>query len=72
MNIFKNLLQNQEAKINPLWYILSLGEGNSNFSNKGPGLLQRGDNHKNGVGSFKNLIFKNYEVRKAEFYMKAV
>jgi hypothetical protein len=26
---------------------------------------------KNGVGSFKNLILKNYENRKAEFYMKA-
>jgi hypothetical protein len=25
-------------------------------SNKGPGPLQRGDNHKNGVGSFKNLL----------------
>jgi hypothetical protein len=43
-------------------------------SNKGPGPLQRGDNHKNeknGVGSFQNLILKNYEARKAEFYMKA-
>jgi hypothetical protein len=27
-----------------------------NCSNKGLGLLQRGDNHKNGVGSFKNLL----------------
>jgi hypothetical protein len=26
--------------------------------------------HKNGMGSFKNLL-KNYETRKAEFYMKA-
>jgi hypothetical protein len=29
------------------------------YSNKGPGLLPRGDNHKNeknGVGSFKNLL----------------
>jgi hypothetical protein len=41
------------------------------FSIKGPDPLQRGDNRKNGVGSFKNLIFKNYEARKAEFYMKA-
>jgi hypothetical protein len=43
-------------------------------SNKGPGSLQTGDNHRNvrkGWGSFKNLILKNYEVRKAEFYMKA-
>jgi hypothetical protein len=43
-------------------------------SNKGPGHFQRGDNHKkckNGVGSFKNLILKNYEARKAEFDMKA-
>jgi hypothetical protein len=45
-------------------------------SNKGPDPLQRGDNHKkckNGVGSFKNLNLhlKNYEARKAEFYVKA-
>jgi hypothetical protein len=41
---------------------------------KEPGPLQRGDNHKNvklGWGSFKNLILKNYEARKVEFYMKA-
>jgi hypothetical protein len=38
---------------------------------KGPGPRQRGDNHKKGVGSSKNLIFINYETRKAEFYMKA-
>jgi hypothetical protein len=41
------------------------------YSIKGPGPLQRGDNHKKGVGSFKNLILINYETRKAEFYMKA-
>jgi hypothetical protein len=40
------------------------------YSNKGPGLLQRGDNNKNGVGSFKDLL-KSYEAIKAEFYMKA-
>jgi hypothetical protein len=28
LNIFKNLLQNQQAKINQIWYISSLGEGN--------------------------------------------
>jgi hypothetical protein len=44
-------------------------------SNKGPGPLQRGDNLKkckNKVGSFKNLLLKNYmyEVRKAKIYMK--
>jgi hypothetical protein len=38
---------------------------------KGPGPLQRGDNSKNGVGLFKNIILKNYEARKAEFYAKA-
>jgi hypothetical protein len=27
--------------------------------------------YKNGLGSFKNLIHKNYEARKADFYMKA-
>jgi hypothetical protein len=37
-------------------------------SNKGPGTIQRGDNHKkckNVVGSFKKLILKNYEARKS-------
>jgi hypothetical protein len=29
-------------------------------SNKGPGPLQRGDNRKNGVGSFKNLLLQNH------------
>jgi predicted CopG family antitoxin len=38
---------------------------------KGPGPLQRGVNCKNGVESFKDLILKNYEARKTEFYMKA-
>jgi hypothetical protein len=40
---------------------------------KGTGPLQRGDDHKNvkmGWGSFKNLILKNYDAKKAEFYMK--
>jgi hypothetical protein len=44
------------------------------FSIKGPGPLQRGDNHKNvkmGWGHLKSLILKNYKARKAEFYMKA-
>jgi hypothetical protein len=34
-------------------------------SNKGPGPLQRGDNHKNvkkGVGSFKNLLLQNHRI----------
>jgi hypothetical protein len=37
-------------------------------SNKGPGPLQRGDNHKNvkmGWGHLE-IILKNYEARKAE------
>jgi hypothetical protein len=41
---------------------------------KGPCRLQRGDNHKNvkmGWGPLKDFILKNYEARKAEFYMKA-
>jgi hypothetical protein len=29
-------------------------------SNKGPGPLQRGGNHKNGVGLFKNLLLQNH------------
>jgi hypothetical protein len=50
-----------------------LGEGNSSFLIKGPGPLQREDNCKNGVESFKNsrCILKNYEARKAEFYMNS-
>jgi hypothetical protein len=39
---------------------------------KVPGPLQRGDNCKNGVGSFKNLILRNYEARKVEFYMETI
>jgi hypothetical protein len=38
-------------------------------SNKGPDPLQRGDNHRN-VRKGWDLILKNYEVRKADFYMK--
>jgi hypothetical protein len=37
------LLQNQQSNFNQTWYKSSLGKGN----NKGPGPLQRGDNHKN-------------------------
>jgi hypothetical protein len=52
-----------------------LGKGNSRgfFSNKGPGPLQRGDNHKNVKmeWSFKNLD-DNYWARKAKIYMKVL
>jgi hypothetical protein len=34
-------------------------KGILNCSNKGPSPLQRGDNRKNGVGSFKNLLLQN-------------
>jgi hypothetical protein len=35
-------------------------------SNKGPGTIQSGDNHKNvKMGWVKNLILKNYEARKS-------
>jgi hypothetical protein len=54
-----------------LVHIILGGKGIQFFLIKGPGPLQRGDNHENGVGSFKNLIVKNYEARKAEFYLKA-
>jgi hypothetical protein len=53
--------------------ILAWVKGIQVRSVKGPDPLHRGDNHKNeknGVGSFKNRILKNYEARKAEFYMK--
>jgi hypothetical protein len=42
--------------------------------NKGPGPLQRVDNHRNvrkGWGHLEILILKNYEARKAEFDLKA-
>jgi hypothetical protein len=42
-----------------------------NCSNKGPGPLQRGDNNKNGVGSFKNLLLQNHRARIGHIYMKA-
>jgi hypothetical protein len=35
-------------------------KGIINCSNKGPGPLQRGDNYKNAVGSFKNLLLQNH------------
>jgi hypothetical protein len=48
LKIFKYLfLQNQQAKFNQTWYNLSFGHGKSSLFNKGPGPLQRGDNHKN-------------------------
>jgi hypothetical protein len=43
-------------------------------SMKGPGPLQRGDYHQNvkmGWDHLRILFLKNYETRKAEFYMKA-
>jgi hypothetical protein len=46
-------------------------KGILNCSNKGPSPLQRGDNHKNGVGSFKNLLVQNHGARIGHIYMKA-
>jgi hypothetical protein len=43
-------------------------------SNKAPGPLERGDNHRNVRKEWdhlKILFFKNYEARQAEFYMRA-
>jgi hypothetical protein len=45
-------------------------QGILNCSNKGPGRLQSGDNHKNGVESFKNLL-QNHWARISHIYMKA-
>jgi hypothetical protein len=50
----KNLLQNQQAKINQTWYKLFVGEGNSSLF-KGPGPLQRGDNQKNAKEGWGHL-----------------
>jgi hypothetical protein len=41
------------------------------FWPKGPVPLQRGDNHKNGVGLFKDLLLMNHWARKGHIYMKA-
>jgi hypothetical protein len=49
----------------------SLVKGIKNCLYKGPGPLQRGDYHKNGMGSFKDFPLKNHCVRKAQIYMKA-
>jgi hypothetical protein len=35
-------------------------KGIINSSNKGPGHPHRGDNYKNGMGSFKNLLPQNH------------
>jgi hypothetical protein len=43
-------------------------------SNKGPGTIQRGDNHKNVKmwwGHLKILFLRTMKPEKAEFYMKA-
>jgi hypothetical protein len=45
-------------------------KGIPNYSNQGPGPLQMGDDHKNGVGSFKNLL-KNHRARRVHTYMNA-
>jgi hypothetical protein len=53
-------------------YKLSFGEGNSSlFKYRSSSKERYSQKCKNGVGSFKNLILKNYKARKAEFYMKA-
>jgi hypothetical protein len=57
LKTFKSfLLQNQQAKFYQTWYCTWV-KGIQVCSNKGPGSLQRGDNHKNGVVLFKNLLF---------------
>jgi hypothetical protein len=38
------------------------------YSNKWPGLFQRGDNYKKRMVSFKNLL-KNHWARRAQIYM---
>jgi hypothetical protein len=45
-------------------------QGILNCSDKGAGPLQRGDNCKNGMGSFRNLL-QNHWVRIGHVYMKA-
>jgi hypothetical protein len=40
-------------------------------ANKGPGHLQRGDNHKNGGGDLKNLFLQNHFARFNEIWHKS-
>jgi hypothetical protein len=51
----KILLQNQQANFKQTCYKLYSAKGIQNFSNKGPGPLQRGDNHKNACIGWGNL-----------------
>jgi hypothetical protein len=47
-------------------------KGIQNYSDKGPGPFERGDNYKNAKiwwGHFKNLV--NHSARKTQIYMKA-
>jgi hypothetical protein len=49
-------------------------KGNQAWTNKGPGPLQRGDNHKNvkiGVGSFKNLLLQNHSANFNQTWYKS-
>jgi hypothetical protein len=58
----KSFLQNQLANFNQIWYKSSSG--------KGPGPLQRGDNHKNakiGLGHLKILLSLTNNVEKLRF-----
>jgi hypothetical protein len=64
MKSFKNLFQNQRAKINQTWNILSLGEGNSSLFNKRARSSSKG-RCKNRMESFKNLLLKNSEAQKS-------
>jgi hypothetical protein len=52
-DIFKNLLRTSRSILIKLGTNYSLAEGFTVCPNKGSGPLQRGNNHKNGVGSFK-------------------
>jgi hypothetical protein len=64
-------LQNQQAKFNQTWYKSSLGKEIQNCTDEGPCPLQREDNYKNEVESFKNLHCKKQWTRIAHIYMKA-
>jgi hypothetical protein len=59
--IEKNLLlQNQQAKFNQTWYKLCWGHGNYKLFKLRARSPSKGDNYKNGVGSFKNLLLQNH------------
>jgi hypothetical protein len=68
------LLQNQQNNFNLTRYKSSLGKNNSKLYKKGPGHLQRGDNHKSAKiwrGHLKIVSLRTTEPEELLIFMKA-